>query len=219
MMTLKLVIFDCDGVLVDSEALANRELQKALAEEGLVMSMEEVIEAFVGRSMKAVVDISGQRLGRALPDDFLDRLQVKTFTKFKSSLKPVAGIAEVLTGLQDMPYQTCVASSGSPDKMDLTLGLTGLKTFFEGRIYHAGQVARGKPYPDLFLYAANQMGVDPAECLVVEDSLPGVQAAVAAGMEVLAYATRGQDRKLATAGGMVIKEMHEVIKYLQEPCV
>ncbi|VAV96179.1 Putative phosphatase YieH [hydrothermal vent metagenome] len=213
-MTIDLVIFDCDGVLVDSEPLANEELRKALAEQGLDLSLDEVVETFVGLSMNKVVNIAGDKLGHDLPDDFLDRLQVKTFAAFELSLKPVEGIRDILAQLQDMPQKICVASSGSFEKMDITLGLTGLKGFFQDNIFSVSQVKRGKPYPDLYLYAAEQMDSDPARCLVIEDSLPGVQGAVAAGMDVLAYSVRGQSQRLAIAGGMVISSMDEVIEYL-----
>ncbi len=213
-MTIDLVIFDCDGVLVDSEPLANEELRKALAEEGLDMSFDAVVETFVGLSMNKVVTIAQDRLGHDLPDDFLDQLQIKTFAAFEQDLKPVAGIRDILTQLQDMPQKICVASSGSFEKMDMTLGLTNFKGFFQDNIFSASQVKRGKPYPDLYLYAAAQMDYDPARCLVIEDSLPGVQGAVAAGMDVLAYSVRGQSQRLAIAGGMVISRMDEVIKYL-----
>jgi len=213
-MTIDLVIFDCDGVLVDSEPLANEELRKALAEQGLDMSFDAVVETFVGLSMNKVVSIAGGKLDHDLPDDFLDRLQIKTFAAFEQDLKPVAGIRDILTQLQDMPQKICVASSGSFEKMDMTLGLTNLKGFFQDNIFSASQVKRGKPYPDLYLYAAKQMDYDPARCLVIEDSLPGVQGAVAAGMDVLAYSVRGQSQPLAIAGGMVISRMDEVVKYL-----
>ena len=213
-MTIDLVIFDCDGVLVDSEGIANAELCKALCEQGLDMSLEQVIDTFVGLSMSRVVTISQERLGHALPTDFLDRLQEKTFAAFEQSLQPVKDVQAVLQSLSEMSQKTCVASSGSFEKMACTLGLTGLEGFFQGNIFSSSQVRRGKPYPDLYIYAAEQMNADPSRCLVVEDSLPGVQGAVAAGMEVLAYSVRGQDKKLATAGGMVMADMKDVIKYL-----
>lgn len=214
-MTIELVIFDCDGVLVDSETIANAELRKALGQCGLDMTLEQVVERFVGLSMGSVVNISQEILGYDLPVDFLDQLQGKTFAAFQKSLKPVEGIQNVLNALLEMPYKICVASSGSFEKMDVTLGLTGLEPYFHGNIFNSTQVRRGKPYPDLYLYAAAQMGCDPSQCLVVEDSLPGVQGAVAAGMEVLAYSVRDQDKHLATAGGMVISNMTDVVKYLE----
>lgn len=213
-MTIELVIFDCDGVLVDSETLANEELRKALADCGLSMTIEQVVKTYVGLSMTAVVKISEDILGYKLPHDFLDRLQVKTFAAFEKSLKSVAGIDHVLQALTIMPQKICVASSGSFEKMDFTLGLTNLKDYFKGNIFSSSQVKRGKPYPDLYLYAAEQMDCDPAQCLVVEDSLPGVQGAVAAGMEVMAYSVRGLDDSLARAGGLVFPDMKDVLKYL-----
>jgi len=213
-MTIELVIFDCDGVLVDSEIIANEQLKKALADCGLALSLDQVVAAFVGLSMAAVVKKAETMLGRALPDDFLAHLQEKTFAAFAQSLKPVPGIEALLQHITALPQKICVASSGSFEKMEFTLGLTGLKHFFDGHIFSSSQVARGKPYPDIYLYAAKQMDCDPAQCLVIEDSLPGVKGAVAAGMEVLAYSVRGQDKSLAIAGGMVFSNMVDVAKYL-----
>ena len=213
-MTVELIIFDCDGVLVDSEILANEELKLALVSCGLTMTTDQVIETFVGRSMTYVVEKSQEILGHNLPGDFLDRLQEKTFASFERNLKPVQGIRNVLRSLSGRPQKICVASSGSFEKMDLTLGLTDLKHFFGDNIYNSTQVRRGKPYPDLYLFAANEMDVDPARCLVIEDSLPGVQGAVAAGMEVLAYSVRGQDKSLATAGGMIFSDMNDILEYI-----
>lgn len=215
-MTIDLIIFDCDGVLVDSEPLANEQLRLALAEWGLVLSLEEVVGHFVGLSMTSVIHKAEKMLGAKTPEDFLHRLQIKTFAAFRRGLKAVQGIEAVLERLQVQGQSICVASSGDFTKMELTLGLTGLQRFFVDHIYSASQVRRGKPYPDLYLYAADQMGVEPARCLVIEDSLPGVQGAVAAGMEVLAYSARGEDQALAKAGGMVIKDMRQVIEFINE---
>ncbi|MCF6214762.1 MAG: HAD family hydrolase [Emcibacter sp.] len=214
-MTIELVIFDCDGVLVDSELIANEVLRQALAGYGLQMTIDEIMAEFVGLSMASVIVKLDKMLGRELPDDFLSELQKKTFTAFTNSLQPVAGIREALQRLTKMPLRICVASSGSFEKMNFTLGHTNLKHYFQDHIFSASQVSRGKPYPDIYLYAAKQMDCDPAQCLVIEDSLPGVQGAVAAGMEVLAYSVRGQDKKLAIAGGMVISSMNDVVKYLE----
>ncbi len=200
--------------MVDSESLANEQLRQALDDCGLTMTIAQVVDTFVGRSMSYVVERSQEILGRGLPEDFLDRLQEKTFAAFEQSLKPVDGIRNVLELLPEMPQKICIASSGSFEKMDMTLGLTGLKHYFGDRIFSSSQVKRGKPYPDLYLYAAAQMDVDPSRCLVVEDSLPGVQGGVAAGMEVLAYCARGQDKSLATAGGMVFSNMKDILKYI-----
>lgn len=203
-------------MLVDSEGLANEQLRLAFAAHGLDMPLSRVIETFVGLSMPRVVEIAEEMLDHKLPTVFLDRLQEKTFDCFRHSLQAVAGVHETLKALSEMPVKICVASSGSFEKMALTLGLTGLEHYFTGNIFNASQVKRGKPYPDLFLFAAAQMDVDPARCLVVEDSLPGVQGAVAAGMAVLAYSVRGQDKYLATAGGMVMSDMGQVVKYVRD---
>ena len=213
-MNYDLIIFDCDGVLVNSEVISNQLLRDALAENGLEMSLKQVVETYVGRSMLAVVSISEQLLGRSLPDDFLDRLQEKTFAAFEEKLQAVAGVENLLIALQKRDVKYCVASSGTFEKMDITLGLTGLKYYFEDRIYNTSQVKRGKPYPDLFLYAAEQMDVEPARCLVIEDSLPGVQGGVAAGMEVIAYSVRGDCEKLRKAGGLVFDDMTEILKHI-----
>lgn len=213
-MKPQLVIFDCDGVLVDSEAISNPLLRDALAEHGLHMTLDEVIQTYVGRSMPAVVSISEELLGRKLPEDFLDVLQKKTFAAFESGLKAVVGVEDLIRSLIDREIKICVASSGTFEKMDVTLGITGLKQYFDGRIYSTTQVERGKPYPDLYLYAADQMGVEPANCLVIEDSVPGVQGAVAAGMEVIAYSSRGDCEKLKKAGGLVFDDMFEIQKHI-----
>ncbi|MFC7049579.1 HAD family hydrolase [Emcibacter nanhaiensis] len=213
-MTYELVIFDCDGVLVDSEPIANRVLRDALAREGLKMTLAEVVSEFVGLSMTSVVKRAEELLGRPLPADFLDRVQAETFEVFHRELTAVEGIHDVVAHLKEQGIKSCVASSGDFAKMEVTLGLTGLKDDFDGRIFSSSQVSRGKPWPDLYLFAANQMGVDPALCLVVEDSLPGVRGAVTAGMDVLAYSVRGECDDLLKAGGVVIHRMTDVLDHL-----
>lgn len=213
-MIYDLIIFDCDGVLVDSEPIANEILRDALSENGLDMTVDQVVETFVGRSMSSVVTLSEDRLGHNLPDDFLDRLQVKTFSAFKQQLVAVADVETVLKALKAQDVKICVASSGGFEKIHFTLGLTNLRHYFEDNIYSSSQVARGKPYPDIYLYAADQMGVEPARCLVIEDSVPGVQGAVAAGMEVIAYSVRGNCEKLKKAGGLVFNDMSGVLQHI-----
>lgn len=198
-----LVIFDCDGVLVDSEPLANTCFARALTREGLDWSVEETMRRLIGRSMKSCVEIVEDVLGRRLPADFVDRLQADTMQAFRDApLKAVPGIAEAIDALEAAGHRTCVASSGSIDKMRVTLGITGLWQRFEGRIFSATQVARGKPFPDLFLHAALGMNEQPFACMVVEDSQPGLQAARAAGMRALAYVGAPYaDREALTAAG------------------
>jgi HAD superfamily hydrolase (TIGR01509 family) len=205
-----LVIFDCDGVLVDSEPLANASFSRALKPYGLDWSVEECMRRLMGRSLKSCVEICEAELGRRLPDDFVEKMQVITYGMFRDApLKSVAGVKQAASRLKDMGFETCVASSGSLDKMRFTLGLTGLWDFFQGRIFSASEVPRGKPFPDLFLHAALRMDQQPFGCTVVEDSVPGIQAARSAGMRALAYAGAPYaDRDgLKRAGGELFDSM------------
>ncbi len=216
-MPCDLIIFDCDGVLVDSELLSNRVLAQMLGEIGLPMSLEDIIATFMGHSMAACVDIIEQRTGRPLPSTFVADFRDRTFDVFRRELRPVAGIEAVLDAI-DRPF--CVASSGPPEKIQLTLSTTGLMPRFTGRIFSAVEVARGKPHPDLFLHAAQMMGVTPARCVVVEDSVRGVQAAVAAGMRVLGFADLTDADELAAAGADVFRSMDQLpalLAQLREP--
>jgi len=182
---LELVIFDCDGVLVDSERLAVRIDVQVLAALGFPMTEEDVIDRFMGRTDAYMVAEIEKHLGRTLPADWEAPYQHLYRDTFAAELKPVDGVVEALDQIT-MP--TCVASSGTHERMRFTLGLTGLYDRFAGRIFSATEVTRGKPAPDIFLHAAKQMGVDPAACAVVEDSRHGVEAARAAGMLVFGYA-------------------------------
>jgi HAD superfamily hydrolase (TIGR01509 family) len=208
-----LIIFDCDGVLVDSEPLANRVFAEALDEVGLAMSFDEVCATFVGLSMSRCVEIVEQRLGRELPADFVPRLQQRTFDAFRADLQAVPGVAGALDRIA---APVCVASSGEHDKMNLTLGLTGLLPRFAGRMFSATEVARGKPWPDLFLHAAATLGAAPERCAVVEDSLPGIRAARAARMAAFGYAPRDDGAPLAASGATVFRSMKELPALLGE---
>jgi HAD superfamily hydrolase (TIGR01509 family) len=182
---VKLVIFDCDGVLVDSELLAVEVDVQVLGELGWRLTAAEVIERFVGRSETHMLAEIEKHLGRELPPDWQRRYQHLYRDAFAARLVAVDGILEALDQIE---LPTCVASSGDHERMRQTLGLTGLYERFAGRIFSATEVAKGKPAPDLFLYAADRMGVPAAACIVVEDSRWGVQAARAANMRALAYA-------------------------------
>jgi HAD superfamily hydrolase (TIGR01509 family) len=202
-----LVILDCDGVLVDSEPTANRVFAAALNELGLAIGYEEVCREFVGLTMERCVEILEARLGRPVPDGFVAELERRTFDAFREELEPVRGVEQALDAI-DVPV--CVASSGEPHKMRFTLGLTGLLPRFDGRLFSALEVGRGKPFPDLFLHAARSMGVPAERTAVVEDSVPGVQAARAAGMRVFGYAERTEGARLAEAGAVVFDEMRRL---------
>jgi HAD superfamily hydrolase (TIGR01509 family) len=180
----QLVIFDCDGVLVDSEHLAVRVEVAVLAELGWPLSQAEVTERFMGRSQAVMVQAILDRLGERLPDGWQDRLDRRYRAAFEAELTPVDGIVEALDRIVT---PTCVASGGSHEWLRHTLGLTGLYDRFQGRIFSASEVAQGKPAPDLFLHAAARLGAEPATCAVVEDSRYGVEAARAAGMRAFGY--------------------------------
>jgi HAD superfamily hydrolase (TIGR01509 family) len=208
-----LVIFDCDGVLVDSEPIANTCFACALAREGLDWSVEETMRRLMGRSMKSCVEIVEGVLGHELPHDFVDRLQADTMRAFHDApLAAVHGAAEAIDAIEAAGAATCVASSGSLDKMRVTLGITGLWSRFEDRIFSASEVPRGKPFPDLFLHAALRMNQQPFACTVIEDSLPGIQAARAAGMRPIAYvgAPHADGAALQTAAGEWIDDMSKL---------
>ena len=184
-----LTIFDCDGVLVDSEAAANRVMVEMLAEAGFEIGLADCMSRFVGKSMPTVQAEVEAETGRVFPPGWPEAIRARTIeTLQRERVAPIPGIREVVAAHQaaDRPY--CVASSGRVEKMHATLGSSGLLPLFSDVLFSATLVARGKPSPDLFLHAAEVMGHPPAACVVVEDSLPGVLAAVAAGMPVCAYA-------------------------------
>jgi HAD superfamily hydrolase (TIGR01509 family) len=183
-----LLIFDCDGVLVDTEPLSNRCFSEALNREGLQWDVAETMRRLMGRSMKSCIEIVEAELGRKVPVDFVDRLQERTFACFRDEgVRAVSGVAGAIDALEGAGVRTCVASSGDHGKMRITLGSAGLWDRFDGRIFSSTQVARGKPAPDLFLFAAERMGTAPADCVVIEDSVAGAQAARAAGMRAYGY--------------------------------
>jgi HAD superfamily hydrolase (TIGR01509 family) len=180
-----LVIFDCDGVLVDSEVLAVEVDKRVLAEFGWHLSTEEIIDRFLGKSSATFASHLEAHLGYPLPSDWEEPFIPWLFDAFDAHLQPVAGIEAALDEITD---RTCVASSGTHNKIRKTLGLTNLLHRFDGRIFSSTEVAHGKPAPDLFLHAARQMNTLPERCVVIEDSKYGARAARAAGMRVLGYA-------------------------------
>ena len=179
------MIFDCDGVLVDTERIAVRIDVVVLAELGWPMTEAEVVERFMGRSDDAMTAEIEAHLGRRLPANWEEPFRHLYRQAFEAELTPVPGIIEALDAIG---APTCVASSGTHERIRFTLGLTGLYERFAGRIFSASEVARGKPAPDLFLHAASRMGIPPERCAVVEDSRYGVEAARAAGMRAFGYA-------------------------------
>ncbi len=182
---IELVIFDCDGVLVDSERLSVEIDQRVLAELGWELTIDEIVHRFVGRSAEHFRSEIEAQLGRSLADDWEEPYQHWYTEVFERDLAPVPGIIEAL---RDIDVDVCVASSGTHAKIRRSLALTGMLSTFEGRVYSAEDVRFGKPAPDLFLHAASQRGVPVERCVVIEDSRFGVEAARAAGMRSYGYA-------------------------------
>lgn len=181
----ELVIFDCDGVLVDSDRISLRIQAERISALGLEMTYEDCVREFLGLGMEATLEILAERLGRPVPEGWETELDAAVREGFRRELQPVSGVVEALEEI-DLP--TCVASSGSHEKMRLTLGLTGLWDRFAGRIFSADEVKRGKPAPDLFLHASSRLSTPPERCIVVEDSPFGIAAAKTAGMSALGFA-------------------------------
>ncbi|MFB6807687.1 HAD family hydrolase [Streptomyces sp. NPDC056387] len=205
---IELVIFDCDGVLVDTERIAARVNVALGAELGWPLTEEEVIRLFIGRSSASNREQIAARLGAEAAREWEERFVRMHAEAVDAGVTPVDGLPGALDAIT---LPTCVASSGTHEKMRHTLGRTGLYERFVGRIHSATEVAHGKPAPDLFLYAASRMGVDPSACVVVEDSRPGVEAARAAGMRSFGYAggLTPADR-LAGPGTVVFTDMREL---------
>jgi HAD superfamily hydrolase (TIGR01509 family) len=211
-MHWQLIIFDCDGVLVDSEPISNRIMAEVLSANGLPTTLAMCYEHFMGRTMSDCVSILASRFGHTVTADFVDTVRARTLAALREEIEPVAGIAAALARI---PVPMCVASSGQLVKMRTTLGQTGLLHHFEDRLFSAAGMTRGKPHPDIFLHAAESMGAQPAACAVVEDSLAGVRAGVAAGMTVFAYAGLTDAEKLSAAGGRIFTDMHDLPALLE----
>ncbi|MFH8371535.1 HAD family hydrolase [Streptomyces sp. NPDC018031] len=199
-MRYDLIIFDNDGVLVDSEPISNRILAAYLTELGHPTTYEESIRDYMGSAMHRIHDLVAERHGRTLPAEFDETFHGRVFEAFGRELLPVVGVAETLEKLRADGVRYCLASSGSHERIRVALRKTGLYEFFdEKRIFSSEDVGRGKPAPDLFLHAAATMGTPPDRCAVVEDSPLGVQAAIAARMDVYGFTAMTPADKLAQA--------------------
>ena len=203
------MIFDCDGVLIDSEPIANRVFSQQLATVGIRMTPEEVWRHFVGHSRDRCIAMAGELRGAPLPEGFAQAWDDALHDALDAEARPVEGIPELLASLP-VPY--CVASNGEPTHMRRGLGAAGLLPLLEGRLFSAAEVAHPKPAPDVYLHAAKAMGVAPGHCAVIEDTSTGARAALAAGMHVLAYvgSPMNQRAELERLGAVPFTRMREV---------
>jgi HAD superfamily hydrolase (TIGR01509 family) len=213
-----LVIFDCDGVLVDTEPLSNRVLVDNLARYGLQLTLEAGMAHFVGTSMKHVARRAAE-LGATLPPDWIDEVYGETFAALRGGVELIPGIPELLDLLDAEGVQCVVASNGSDAKMDITLGQTGLSPRFAGRRFSAHTIGIAKPDPGLFLAAARAMGCAPAATVVIEDSVTGARAAARAGMRCIGYAPDGAHPGLVAEGAELVRSMAQIPAHLGLPRV
>ncbi len=218
MMPVELVIFDCDGVLIDSEAIANEVCAEHVKELGLKITMQQFAADYAGSPIKDIWRRVEQRTGRVVTPEFRSRVDDEVHRRFAMDLRSMDGITDLL---HDMAIRKCVASSTGLVKLKKNLSFVGLHDHFDPGIFSATQVARGKPSPDVFLYAASQMGADPAHCLVIEDSFAGVAAAGRAGMRVIGFSGGGHtlpdhgDRLINTGALQVAASMVELGKIMR----
>ena len=218
MRDLRLVIFDCDGVLVDSETISNDVLARMLSEEGLPTTLAESRRDYQGLLLSEVVERAEQKLGHPLATDWLAQYERSRTEAFQHALEPVPGAAEAVEAVRAAGVGACVASQGKLEKTRLSLEITGMRGLFpEQALFSAYDVPRGKPYPDLFLHAAATMGADPARCVVVEDTPSGVMAGVSAGMRVLGYAADSDEQALHEAGATTFSSLERLPELLELP--
>jgi HAD superfamily hydrolase (TIGR01509 family) len=207
----RLVIFDCDGTLVDSEGISTEALARSLTEHGLSTTTIEAQREYQGLLLREIDALAQGRLGRPLPSDWLEAFERDRADRFRRELRPVAGAATTVREIKAAGFAVCVASQGKLEKTRLTLELTGLRELFtEQQLFSAWSVARGKPHPDLFLHAADAMGVAPRNCVVVEDSSSGIEAARGARMHAIGYAPRGGAELLRAGADELVSSLAEL---------
>ena len=210
-MKYKCIIFDCDGVLVDSEYISNTTLVAMASDLGVSISDEYALKHFSGKSLKYCFDYIESLFGQKLPENFEQQFRTKTFEAFATELQPIKGIHNVLKRI-DIPF--CVASNGPLEKTKLNLTVTNLIDYFEGKIFSAYEIGSWKPNPELFLYAAKNMGFEPRECLVVEDSISGIQAAKAGGFDAIGFVNDNNQERFAAENIRLCYDMNELDRFL-----
>jgi HAD superfamily hydrolase (TIGR01509 family) len=217
-VNVELVIFDCDGVLVDSEVISNQVLAAMLTEEGLPTTLAQARQEYQGLLLEDVSARAAAKLGRPLPADWLARYGAARSDAFGRESRPVAAAVETVESLLAAGLAVCVASQGKLEKTRLSLALTGLDRLFPEHVrFSAQSVANGKPAPDLFLHAAASMGTEPSRCVVVEDTSSGVLAAVAAGMRAIGYTADSDEHALTAAGAEPMRALDELPGLLARP--
>lgn len=209
MIRPELVIFDCDGVVVDSEGPTQILIRDELAAHGLDLTVERVTDLFVGGSMSNVFE-TARRMGADLPDDWLETFYAALFEMLATRVTPIDGIGHALDCLDAAGIPFAIGSNGRPEKMETTLGTTGLLERFRGRMYSAQTIGKLKPAPDVYLQIAGEFGVDPSRCVVVEDSAPGATAAKAAQMHCLGFARETPAHKLAPIADQLFEDMRQL---------
>jgi HAD superfamily hydrolase (TIGR01509 family) len=210
-MEVKCIIFDCDGVLVDTEKIGNAIMLEMAAEYGFEMKLEDAYRDFNGRKLKECFLYIEHAIGKKLPDTFEFDYREKSFEAFKTQVKPMEGIVEFLNKLK-IPY--CVASSGPVDKIRLNLGVAGLLDKFENKIFSSYQINSWKPEPGIFLRAAKEMGFEVKECIVIEDSKAGVIAGISGGFKVYGFANGYNNEDLKKEGAVLFSNYEELSQQL-----
>tara|TARA_X000001036_G_scaffold178731_1_gene169227 strand:+ start:499 stop:1137 length:639 start_codon:yes stop_codon:yes gene_type:complete len=210
-MNTKCILFDCDGTLVDSENITNRVVANMAGELGISMTLREAQIKFGGKTLDAVIYGMKEMSGKDIPADWLPRLVKEVSKAYETDLQPMEGIKKLLDSI-DIPI--CVASNGEPRHVKGSLMLTGLNGYFNENVFTASEVNRPKPAPDLFLHAAQKMGFKPKDCVVIEDSIPGVTAAVNANIKVYGLVKLCSAEELESAGAIPFKTMNELSELL-----
>lgn len=208
-----MVIFDCDGVIVDSESITDRVMQASFKRYGLELATDEIVRLFVGGTMQGAMD-NAIKLGAALPSDWLDLIYPEIFDALEQEVKPIPDVITVLNMLDAASIPYAIGSNGPHAKMEVTLTRTGLKERFKGRIYSREDVPNAKPAPDVYLHAAKQAGIAPERCVVIEDSASGAKAGVAAGMRTYGFYGETPRERLAPICDELFGDMKELPKLL-----